>query len=102
MLQRLAALLYAAIAALNVWLWPTNKYEWMLSEPAAAGTTRCTLPDDRASWFYELFALGPALLPLAIGLVLLARRRTANPWLIAGVALVALWVVRIALYRLGC
>jgi len=89
-------LTWCAGCALNVALWPRNRFEWMLDEPGAArdGLTFCGLPLDQDASFGEFFAIAPVLATLAVGLFFTVRKRIITPSLVVALSLLVLWITR--------
>jgi hypothetical protein len=103
-IRRIFLWLYIVLFSVNMYLWPTSKYEWMLSEPNAKqdGTTACTLPIDGNAWYLEIFTLPPALVLLALGAFLSVRKRRVSSALLGGLLLLVFWVARIFVFRFNC
>jgi hypothetical protein len=92
------------LCAVNIALWPRNKFEWMLQEPGSAvdKLTFCSLPVDPDAFAGALLAIAPVLITLAFGAFLTARTRRIAPALLGGLALLAFWFMRFEFVHFGC
>ena len=87
---------WLGFCTLNIFLWPRNKFEWMLTEPNAAAErlTFCTLPIDPDASVGASLAMAPVLATLILGVILSVRAGKIAPSLIGGLVLMALWIIR--------
>ena len=102
--RRVLIVVCLVLAAANIYAWPRNKYEWMLTEPDAvrSGLTFCTLPiDPNASTVFGLTVV-PILILLALGVLLTLRARRLELVLSGALVLAVLWVVRFWVMRPHC
>jgi hypothetical protein len=92
------------LAAANIYIWPRNKYEWMLTEPDAvrSGLTFCTLPIDPNASYVPGLTVVPILILLAVGVVLTMRSRRLGLTLSGALVLAVLWVLRFWVMRPHC
>lgn len=99
--------IYAAAAGGLVVLFSGSDYEWMVGEKEEDGGRKLTLCDipvssDDARDVYLPLTLVLVLLPLAGGAVSSIRARRVRPALGLGAALLAVWLYRFFLRKLGC
>ena len=89
MIARILLILLAIACLLNLWLMPTNKYEWMLEE----GMT--SLPEDGNGGFYKSLTLFPILLFAGLALLFLKnKRKDLYIALATGAILLLLWTLK--------
>lgn len=84
-LRRLGFIFLSITGFLNIFLWPVNKYEWMLQENAAI-----SLPIDPNTGFYAFITAMPLAIGLLVGFLAKAKNEKIIIFSIV-VILFAIW-----------
>lgn len=88
-IRKLVLVIWSAICLLSIYVWPTNKYEWMLMD----GLQKDELPVDDRAGFYPVFAILPTFVLIIYQVVSMLRKRTSGksaivPCLIISICLI--------------